>query len=501
MKLRDLIPRLKKPLVTGSTDVEIESVTADSRQVGSGCLFVAIRGARADGRRFIGQAVEAGAVAVLSETPPETDDPGDIPWIQVADARLALSALAAALAGDPSRALKLVGVTGTNGKTTVGFLCHHLMKSQWHRVGLLGTVVTDDGLESHAAGHTTPDAVMLQGLLARMNDHGCRGAVLEVSSHGIEQRRVADVAFDALVFTNLSQDHLDYHGTMANYFASKASWFERAAADGRGKKPQAIINMDDPYGVELAGKLVDRLPVIRYGFGVHADFRALEFRQNARGLELKLAHHGRQYLVRAPLIGRFNVHNILAALAAAKTVGIPLRGAVAALAETPQVPGRMEHCGGRDGVSVFVDYAHSPDALDHACRTLRELQPKRLITVFGCGGDRDRSKRPKMGAAAARHSDACILTSDNPRSEDPERIIDAIKPGMGGAKYRRVADRAEAIRIAIHAAGRGDIVLIAGKGHEPNQQIGHETFEFDDRKEAKRALRERPLEESPEDRP
>lgn len=494
MHLKDLIAELDHPLVEGALDGEINSVTADSRTAEPGALFVAVRGQQTDGRKFIGAAISAGAVAVVSETPRESGDPADIPWIQVNDSRRALSAIAAKLADHPSSKLKLVGVTGTNGKTTTGFLCHHLLKSCWHHAGLLGTVVMDDGENSHVAGYTTPDAVMLQQALARMVDHGCRGAVLEVSSHGIEQQRVGNVAFDALIFTNLSQDHLDYHGTMAKYFACKSSWFEKTAQNPLGKKPVAIINLDDGYGAELSDTLKTKMPIIHYGFGVRADMRAMDFRHTKHGLEVKVTFQGKQYLVRAPFIGRFNVYNILAALASAKAVGVPFRDAVAALADAPQIPGRLEHCGTQDGVSVYVDYAHTPDALDHVCRTLKELQPQRLITVFGCGGNRDRGKRAKMGAVAAEHSDACILTTDNPRNEDPDQIITEIEPGMGNAHYQRVTERAEAIRIAVHAAGRGDIVLIAGKGHETYQEVGRERFDFDDRKEAKRALRERPPE-------
>jgi len=492
--LRDLIASLDRPLSAGPLDVEINAVTADSRLAGPGVAFIAIRGESRDGRQFIPAALEAGAAAIVADTAAESGHPEEVPYIQVSDTRHALAAMAALLAGHPSKHLKLAGVTGTNGKTTTAFLLHHLMKRVWHRAGLLGTVLVDDGEEVKPATHTTPGPVELNHLLARMADHGCRGAAMEVSSHGIHQKRVEGLAFDAAIFTNLTQDHLDYHGTLDAYAAAKFSWFEALAADRLGKKPVAIVNFDDSYGEKLVALLGDRLPLIRYGFNVHCDFRANNFRQSARGMEYELTAKGKSYLVRAPLIGRFNVYNSLAALAAASAVKIPLRDAVAALADAPQVPGRMEHCGTRDGVSVFVDYAHTPDALENACRTLKELNPARLITVFGCGGDRDRGKRPLMGKAAAEYSDACILTSDNPRSEDPEAILKEIEAGMGGARYRVVADRAEAIRIAIHAAGQGDIVLIAGKGHEPYQQFADRTIDFDDRREARRALAERPEE-------
>lgn len=492
MKLRDLLPRIDRPLAAGPLDVEVAAVTADSRRVEPGTAFVAVRGAQLDGLDFLPVALEKGAAVVVADRPAPEDHDEALPWVQVADPRAALSAIAAALCGDPSAELKLVGVTGTNGKTTVSYLCHHLMKTAWHHAGLLGTVVTDDGNEVRRSTHTTPDAADLQGLLATMRDAGCRGAALEVSSHGIDQRRVADVAFDVLVFTNLSQDHLDYHRSMEAYAAAKDSWFEQAAGEPRGKKPIAVVNLDDAHGAGLAERLRDRMRVVTFGFGLAADYRATGFRQSDKGSEIQLEARGKSFLLRTPLIGRFNVMNSLAALAGAAAAGVPLREAVAAMADSPQVPGRMELCASRDRVHVFVDYAHTPDALENACRTLRELEPRRLITVFGCGGDRDKGKRPLMAKAAARHSDACVLTSDNPRSEDPARILEEIEKGMGSARYRVVPDRAEAIRIAIHAAGRGDIVLIAGKGHEPYQEIAGERISFDDRVEARKAIDERP---------
>jgi UDP-N-acetylmuramoyl-L-alanyl-D-glutamate--2,6-diaminopimelate ligase len=495
--LRDLIATLNRPLVAGPLDVEIRAVTSDSRLVEPGTAFVAVRGESHDGRMFIPMALERGAAVIVSDTAAETGHPDEVPYIHVGDVRHALAAFARALSGDPSGKLKLAGVTGTNGKTTTAFLLHHLMKRVWHRAGLLGTVRVDDGEESKPATHTTPGPVELNRLLARMVDHGCRGAAMEVSSHGIDQKRVDGIAFDAAIFTNLSQDHLDYHGSIDAYAATKFSWFESLAADPLGKKPAAVVNFDDAHGEKLVSLLGARLPVVRYGFNVHCDFRANNFKQSARGMEFELTAKGKSYLVRSPLIGRFNVYNSLAALAAASVLKIPLRDAIAALADAPQVPGRLELCGSRDGVTVFVDYAHTPDALENVCRTLKELQPNRLITVFGCGGDRDKGKRPLMGKAASELSDACIVTSDNPRSEDPEAILKDIESGMTGSRYKIVADRAEAIRIAVHAAGRGDIVLIAGKGHETYQQFADRTIDFDDRREARRALAERPEEAPP----
>ncbi len=488
MTARELFRRLPRATVSGPLDAAPAAVTADSRQAGPGCLFVAVRGHAADGHRFIADALARGAAAVVAETAPTTEA---VAWAHVPDSRHALAVLADEFAGRPSRQLALAGVTGTNGKTTTTWLLHHLMTRLWHRAGLLGTVVADDGATRGPAARTTPDPVALQQWLARLLEHGCRGAALEVSSHGIDQQRVAAVAFDAAVFTNLTPDHLDYHGTMEAYFAAKRAWFEALAADPMGKEPTAVINIDDRHGTELAEALAGRLPVTRFGFAVRCDFRAEAVQQAPDGTRFGLSARGRSFLVRTPLIGRFNVYNTLAALAAGSALGMRLREMIAALADVPQVPGRMELVGHRDGVSVFVDYAHTPDAVDNACRTLRELEPRRLITVFGCGGDRDKAKRAPMAMAAASHSHACVITSDNPRGEDPEAILDEVERGLGGHPHVRIADRREAIRQAIAAAGPGDFVLVAGKGHETSQQFADHVVEFDDRVEARRALQER----------
>jgi len=491
MTLRDLSTSLPRVTISGSLDVEIAALTASSRELAPGLLFAAIRGTTTDGHRFIGEAIAAGVAAILAESAPPADLPATIAWLHVPDSRRAIAELASAMAGAPWRAMAVAGITGTNGKTTTAFLLHHLMKTVWHRAGLLGTILVDDGETVEPARHTTPGSIELAALLSRMRDHGCRGVAMEVSSHGIDQQRIAGIGFDACVFTNLTQDHLDYHGTLEAYFQAKAEWFHSLAADPHGKKPVAVINTDDAGGAALAQALQGKLPLLRFGFGVHCDFRANNLRQTARGMEFELSAKGKSYLVRAPLIGRFNVYNLLAALAAANACGIRPRAAVAALASAPQVPGRMENVGNAGGATVFVDYAHTPDALENACRTLRELNPRRLITVFGCGGDRDRGKRPLMGAVAARHSDACIITSDNPRSEDPLAIIREIEAGCSATHRLSLPDRAEAIATAVQASLSGDIILIAGKGHETTQQFADHTIDFDDRKHASKALRDR----------
>ncbi|MEO7098299.1 MAG: UDP-N-acetylmuramoyl-L-alanyl-D-glutamate--2,6-diaminopimelate ligase [Luteolibacter sp.] len=491
MILRDLVSCLSRVTVAGSLDADIQAITASSREVTPGVIFAAIRGTSIDGHRFINDVLAAGATAILAETAQPADYTASAVWLHVPDSRAALSALASTLAGHPWKDLKVAGVTGTNGKTTTAFLLHHMMKTVWYRAGLLGTILVDDGETEEVAKHTTPGSIELSALLNRMRDNGCRGVAMEVSSHGIHQKRISAIGFDACIFTNLTQDHLDYHGTLDSYFQAKSEWFHALAADPLGKKPAAVINIDDAYGAELAASLEGKMPIIRFGFGVHCDFRANNFRQSARGMEFELTAKGKSFLVRAPLIGRFNVYNLLGAIAAASACGIRPRDAVATLVDAPQVPGRMENVGNAGGATVFVDYAHTPDALENACRTLRELSPRRLITVFGCGGDRDRTKRPLMAAAAARHSDACVITSDNPRSEDPLAIIREIEAGMGTKQYRSIPDRAEAISLAIQGSLSGDIILIAGKGHETTQQFAEETIDFDDRKHASKALRDR----------
>lgn len=491
MILRDLVSNLTKVTVAGSLDGEVGAITMSSRDVAPGVIFAAVRGTTLDGHRFINDAIAAGASTILAEKAPPSDFTDPVTWLHVPDSRAAVSILASALGGHPWKEMSLAGVTGTNGKTTTAFLIHHIMKTAWHRAGLLGTILVDDGETVEAAKHTTPGSIELEDLLGRMRDNGCRGVAMEVSSHGIHQKRVAAIGFDACVFTNLTQDHLDYHGTLDAYFKAKAGWFHDLAADPLGKKPIAVINLDDAHGADLAASLDGKMPVVRYGFGVHCDFRANNFRQSPRGMEFELAAKGKTFLVRSPMIGRFNAYNLLGAIAAASACGIRPRDAVASLAVSPQVPGRMENVGNAGGATVFVDYAHTPDALENACRTLKELDPRRLITVFGCGGDRDKTKRPLMAAAASRHSDACVVTSDNPRSEDPLAIIREIEGGLSGKAFRSIPDRAEAIDFAVKNSLTGDIVLIAGKGHESTQQFSTEIIDFDDRKHASKALRDR----------
>lgn len=488
MKLRDLINSLPKATVSGDLDRKVIGVAIDSREVVAGTVFVAIRGNEEDGQKYVPQAIKKGAVAIVSEVAPGDDDDNKLCWAHVPDARAAVAALSCAWNDNPSAAMRIVGITGTNGKTTTAFLTHAIMRKVWTRAGLLGTVQVDDGETVTAATHTTPDPVELQSILRKMADNDCRGVAMEVSSHALQQKRTDGMQLDVAVFSNLSQDHLDYHGNMDDYFAAKRRLFELLEEQTGEKKTTAVINVDDSYGQRLVEEFEGRLFFITYGHGVHADMRIGREVQTVRGTELDVKFKGRDYLVRTPYIGRFNVYNCTAALAASIAVGIRPRDAVRALADAAQVPGRMENIGTRDGATVFVDYAHTPDALINACAALRELNPRRLITVFGCGGDRDTTKRPLMGRAAAEGSDICIITSDNPRSENPVDIINDVEKGMQGKRYQSIPDRMEAIQTAVNISGEGDVILVAGKGHEPYQEIAGKRIDFDDRRAAYKAI-------------
>ncbi|MCL4167591.1 UNVERIFIED_CONTAM: hypothetical protein GTU68_020751, partial [Idotea baltica] len=391
-------------------------------------------------------------------------------------------AAAAEFYGQPSDALGVVGITGTNGKTTTAFLVHHLLKTAWRRCGLLGTVFYDNGETQSAALNTTPESLEIQRLLGEMRDNDCRGAAIEVSSHGLAQHRTAAVRFRVGVFTNLSQDHFDYHGNFENYFQAKKMLFDQT--------PVIVINGDDKYGKRLAAEQWSHAKLVTFGHGIHCDYRINNIRSDFNGTTYQLEiRKQRSMLVRLPLIGRYNVENATAALAAAQGMGLNLREAVKNIQEAPQVPGRLEavepH---RTAYKVYVDYAHTPDALVNALKTLRDLRPARIITVFGCGGDRDRQKRPKMAAAVEANSDIVIITSDNPRTEDPEVILNEVALGMKGDRFAKVVDRREAIREAIRLARPRDIVLVAGKGHEDYQEINGERIAFDDRVAVRHAI-------------
>src|ERR1700745_853325 len=390
-------------------------------------MFVALRGEKTDGHQFIGHAIDKGASVIVAER--EQKDPR-VTCLLVENTRTALADLSATFYGHPARKLKLAAVTGTNGKTTTTFLIKHICENAGLRCGLIGTGRYEIGERVLPAIRTTPESLDLQELLAQIVHAGGRAAAMEVSSHALAQERTRGLEWNVAVFTNLTQDHLDFHRTMENYFEAKMKLFTGLVNQKRKRKPVAIVNIDDRYGQQLVDKIDKRVAVVTYGRGTRADFRASNYRAEFSGTSYQLDAHGKSYLVRLPLIGRFNVTNSVAALAAATSLGINLRNAVFSLAKSPQVPGRLELVPARRQFKVFVDYAHTPDALGNVLKTLRELEPQRLIAVFGCGGDRDPQKRPWMAEIADRLADYSILTSDNPRKEDPTAIIAETEKGF-----------------------------------------------------------------------
>ncbi len=449
------------------------------------------KGRKSDGHQFIGQAIDRGASCIVTE---REEKHSRATTVVVEDSREALADLAAAFYQRPARRLKMAGVTGTNGKTTTTFLIKHICEKAGLRCGLIGTVRYEIGERVLPAVRTTPESLEVQELLAQIADAGCKAAAMEVSSHALAQERTRGLEWDVAVFTNLTQDHLDFHGTMENYFDAKAKLFMALPDQKTKKKSTAVINADDHYGQLLIDRIGKKTPVITYGMGVHADFRASNYRMEFGGTSYQLDARGKSYLVRVPLIGRFNVANSMAALAAATSLGISLREAILSLNKSPQVPGRLEAVPAKRQFQVFVDYAHTDDALLNVLKTLRELQPRKLIVVFGCGGDRDRRKRPLMGRVVDQNADFGIITSDNPRKENPDAIIAEVEKGFRSTHYEKIPDRTEAISRAVALAQPHDIVLIAGKGHETYQEFADHTIPFDDVQVARRALEDHPVE-------
>lgn len=471
-------------------DISIRNVQYDSRKVGRGDLFVAITGTAVDGHAFAESAIDRGAVAVVMQNDAALPDPffmhAGVVKIVVPDSRKALARMAANFYGHPSRKLRLVGVTGTNGKTTTTHLIRSMLEAQRLKVGLIGTIGYKIGEESIPATHTTPESLELNELLALMADKGCGAAVMEVSSHSLALSRVFGLEFSAACFTNLTQDHLDFHGSMEEYFRAKRILFE-----GLSPEACAVSNADDPYGL----KILEGSPARRITYGQQgpADVRAHDVRLSVAGLTMSVTHDGRTERLASRLTGRFNVENILAAYSTGLGLGIPEECLHTGIERLPAVRGRFEQIVAPGGWTAVIDYAHTPDALEKCLRTIRDLLPPdqagRVITVFGCGGNRDRGKRPKMGRIASELSDITVVTSDNPRKEEPGAIIDEIMTGIvPGARVHRQADRREAIRQALEMARPGDVVLVAGKGHEDYQVIGEQKLHFDDREEVEKFI-------------
>lgn len=470
----------------GKEDINVEDVTYDSRQIKDDWLFVAITGFTADGNNFIPQALERGAVAVISEK--DKPDDFNVSWIKVRDARAALAQTAALIQGFPSSELNLVGITGTNGKTTTAYLINSLAESANQKCAMLTTVETRIGKEKEKSERTTPESSDTQRFLRKAVDAECKIAVMECSSQAMDLRRCDALEIKVAVFSNLTQDHLDYHETMENYFDSKLRLF-----DGRlGSVPQSsVVNIDDEYGLKLFEMLKSRdQRVVSYSVLKDADVCASEVEVTLTGTSFLLTTPAGKRKVKSPLVGIPHVYNILSAVAATLELEFDFESIVRGVETCTGAPGRFEPVPHEGDFAVVVDYAHTDDALINVLKTARNVASGKVITVFGCGGDRDRKKRAPMGEAAALHSDFVILTSDNPRTEDPQQILDDAEVGLKRhtTPYLKIADRREAIHSAIHKARTGDVVIIAGKGHEDYQIIGKETIHFDDREVAGEAL-------------
>lgn len=488
IKLEKLANELGGSRVCGG-DINVTDVTHDSRVAREGALFVAIKGETADGHRFIEDVMRRGAVGVISEYDPPADFSGA--WIKVADSRQAHARAASLVYGDPSHELDLVGVTGTNGKTTTTYLCFALAEAANNKAAMLTTVEYRIGEKSEPAVRTTPEASDTNRFLRAAVDEGCAMAVMEASSQAIDLHRCDWLRFRIAVFTNLTRDHLDYHGTMENYFDAKKKLF-----DGRlGERPlSSVINIDDEWGLKLADELISNgQRVVTFSQNSDADLSAKNIEVSLiRGTSFKLSTPSGELNVTSPLVGKPHVYNMLAATAVALEIGCDLESVRRGLSTCVGAPGRFERVPHDGDFAVVVDYAHTDDALMNTLKTARELTAGRIITVFGCGGDRDKTKRSPMGEVAGELSDIVIITSDNPRNEDPLKIISEIEAGVRskGADYEIISDRREAIKRAVSSARTDDVVIIAGKGHEAYQIIGGDKFHFDDREVAAEALKQ-----------
>lgn len=471
--LKEILYQVRLREVAGSTNVAISSLTADSRKVKRDGLFVAIRGTASDGHRFIDAAIDKGAIAILCEEMPAQRKEG-ITYVETDNARKALGLAASHFYGNPSEKIKVVGVTGTNGKTTVATLLYKLFTEMGHKAGLLSTVANYVGKQKLEATHTTPDAVELQKLLAHMVDEGCKYAFMEVSSHGLHQHRVAGLDFAGGIFTNITHDHLDYHGDFKNYLLAKKMLF-----DSLSSKSFALVNADVKSTPQLLHHC--KAQIYSYGLKMPADFKGKILEAQINGQLLKINHHE----MWTRLVGEFNVYNTLCVFGAASLLGLDQLQVLTTLSNIAPVEGRFQTLQAPDGATGIVDYAHTPDALKNVLDTLRniDLGNRKIITVIGCGGDRDKTKRPEMARIAADLSHQVVLTSDNPRTEDPGAILNDMEAGLDPVQKRkvlRIENRLEAIRTACRLAQPEDIILVAGKGHEKYQEINGVKHPFDD---------------------
>jgi UDP-N-acetylmuramoyl-L-alanyl-D-glutamate--2,6-diaminopimelate ligase len=499
--VKDIAAVLATLSLTGDLAVEVCGVSHDSRAIRPGWLFVAIPGEKSDGHDFVAAAVHAGAAAVLAERPCPANLASAVPWIEVPDTRKALGLAAAAVFGLPTTRMVLVGVTGTNGKTSLTYLLEAIVKAAGGSPGVIGTITYRWGNCERAASRTTPEASELQSMLAEMADAGVTHVLMEVSSHGLHLGRLDGCQFDLGVFTNLTQDHLDFHGSFEDYYQAKRLLFTHLLPGSSKKRPVVATNLDDPYGRRLAGEITN-LPVIGYGTSADARVRPKEVSLASSGITGTLETGRGLVSIRTQLTGTFNLQNVMAAVAVAEGLDIPVEAVQKGIEAVRVVPGRLERIPSPRG-HVFVDYAHTPDALKNVLAALHSIRSGHIITVMGCGGDRDRAKRPLMGTEAAAGSDFVVVTSDNPRSEDPMHIIHQIEEGvrtygftpspssansqpLEPGHYRVMPDRREAIAWAVQHLQGQDILLVAGKGHETYQEINGVQYPFDDRE----ALRE-----------
>ncbi len=461
-----------------SDDIEITGVACDSKAVKQGYLFIAVTGTNADGHKFINEALERGAVAVVAEK--ETTLPNEIVYVLVRDSRTALAKIAGQFYGRPSENLACVGITGTNGKTTISYLIDSIISAAGHKAGLIGTINYRTGKRVIPATNTTPGPIELCNLMNEMVRNGEDYLVMEVSSHSLDQRRVDGVVFHAAIFTNLTGDHLDYHKTLEEYFDAKAKLFEGLADNSYG-----VINFDDEWGKKLLKRCKGK--AVTYGTRLVADFLASDIDLSLNGTKFVINAPGGKIEIKSKLIGMHNVYNITASAAAGISLGFSPDAVKRGIEKLTAVPGRLEAIDCGQPFKIFVDYAHTDDAIYNVLTALKPLIRKRVIIVFGCGGDRDRTKRPRMGRVASKLADFAIVTSDNPRSEDPQAIADEIVAGIESKNYKVILDRASAIKEALSVAREGDCVLIAGKGHEPYQFLKDAVIAFDDREIARKA--------------
>jgi UDP-N-acetylmuramoyl-L-alanyl-D-glutamate--2,6-diaminopimelate ligase len=476
VKIGNLITKMSDIVyVKGPGDADISSVAYDSRMVSEGCLFVAIKGFNVDGHDFVPQAISRGAAAIIGEQ--DLDLPGII-YIRVRNSRKALAEASAWFYGYPSRKLGIIGVTGTNGKTTTTYLVKAMLDRAGYKTGVIGTIGNLIGDKILHAERTTPESLELNRLFLNMVQQGVNYVAMEVSSHSLKLHRVDGIDFQVGIFTNLTQDHLDFHKTFEDYYESKKKLFDLSR--------KAVVNVDDKSGRKILQSI--DIPAISYGIDTDADLRARNVNISLEGVFYDIEVKGEKFSISYHVPGRFSVYNSLAALGAGLALGIPMDTLIDALGKVRGVPGRFEPVIVGQDFAVIVDYAHTPDGLENVLKTIKSFARGRIITVFGCGGDRDRKKRPIMGSIASRLSDYCIITSDNPRSEEPEAIIDEIEKGVVSSNYEKIADRREAIAKAIEMAKKDDVILIAGKGHEDYQILKDRTIHFDDREVAAELL-------------